>query len=156
MTAEAAVVIPALVLLVAGLLWGLMAAVTRIQCVDAARAGARAAARGETGDGVVRAVRSAAPPGARLKVTKDGELVRVAVRARTVGPGPLTVELRSEAVAMDEAGAENPGEVGGAGTGRSHDRTPASPGSPDGPEQDDARQTEKTEKDARQTEEKEE
>ncbi|KPC96754.1 hypothetical protein G3260_003914 [Streptomyces albus] len=102
-TAESAVVIPALVLLVAGLLWGLMAAVTRIQCVDAARAGARAAARGETPDGVSGAVRSAAPSGARLEVTREGELVRVAVRARTAGPGPLTLELRSEAVAMAEA-----------------------------------------------------
>ncbi|MEU2606751.1 TadE family type IV pilus minor pilin [Streptomyces albus] len=103
MTAESAVVIPALVPLVAGLLWGLMAAVTRIQCVDAARAGARAAARGETPDGVSGAVRSAAPPGARLEVMREGEVVRVAVRARTAGPGPLTLELRSEAVAMAEA-----------------------------------------------------
>lgn len=101
-TAEAAVVIPALVLLVAGLLWGLMAAVSRIQCVDAARAGARAAARGEPEGAVARAVRSAGPPGARVEMTREGELVRVAVRARTVGPGPLTVELRSEAVALDE------------------------------------------------------
>ncbi|MBE9498235.1 TadE family type IV pilus minor pilin [Streptomyces sp. AA1529] len=102
MTAEAAVVIPALVLLVAGLLWGLMAAVARIQCVDAARAGARAAARGEPEDAVRQAARAAAPPGARVKTVRKGELVRVAVRARTAGPGPLTVELRSEAVALDE------------------------------------------------------
>ncbi|MEU7314194.1 TadE family type IV pilus minor pilin [Streptomyces sp. NPDC007083] len=102
MTAEAAVVIPALVLLVAGLLWGLMAAVARIQCVDAARAGARAAARGEPEDAVRQAVREAAPPGARVETVREGELVRVAVRARTVGPGPLTVGLRSEAVALDE------------------------------------------------------
>nr|WP_279240179.1 TadE family type IV pilus minor pilin [Streptomyces sp. 891-h] len=101
-TAEAAVVIPALVLLVAGLLWGLMAAVARIQCVDAARAGARAAARGEPEAGVSRAARSAAPHGARVEMTREGELVRVAVRVRTVGPGPLSVELRSEAVAADE------------------------------------------------------
>ncbi|MFE0875489.1 TadE family type IV pilus minor pilin [Streptomyces smyrnaeus] len=101
-TAEAAVVIPALVLLVAGLLWGLMAAVSRIQCVDAARAGARVAARGEPEGAVARAVRSAGPPGARVEMTREGELVRVAVRARTVGPGPLTVELRSEAVALNE------------------------------------------------------
>ncbi|WP_428814917.1 TadE family type IV pilus minor pilin [Streptomyces albus] len=104
--------IPALVLLVAGLLWGLMAAVARIQCVDAARAGARAAARGEPADGVARAVRSAAPPRARLHVTREGDLVRVAVRARTVGPGPLTVELRSEAVALDEAAATEDGAPG--------------------------------------------
>ncbi|MBO8196586.1 pilus assembly protein [Streptomyces oryzae] len=109
MTAEAAVVIPALVLLVAGLLWGLMAAVARIQCVDAARAGARAAARGEPASGVAQAVRSAAPPGARVEMTREGELVRVAVRARTAGPGPLTVELRSEAVALDERRAVGDG-----------------------------------------------
>lgn len=113
MTAEAAVVIPALVLLVAGLLWGLMAAVTRIQCVDAARAGARAAARGESEAGVASAVRSAAPPGARLKVTSGGGLVRVAVRARTAGPGPLTAELRSEAVAMEEGDDGRVSEDGG-------------------------------------------
>ncbi|MGP3987777.1 TadE family type IV pilus minor pilin [Streptomyces sp. 3N207] len=110
-TAEAAVVIPALVLLVAGLLWGLMASVARIQCVDAARAGARAAARGEPGNAVAQAVRSAAPPGARVEMTREGELVRVAVRARTVGPGPLAVQLRSEAVALDEkraGGGETP------------------------------------------------
>ncbi|MGI5349700.1 TadE family type IV pilus minor pilin [Streptomyces sp. CA-250714] len=101
-TAEAAVVIPALVLLVAGLLWGLMAAVARIQCVDAARAGARAAARGEPEGGIAQAVRSAAPPDARVETAREGELVRVVVRARTVGPGPLAVELRSEAVALDE------------------------------------------------------
>jgi hypothetical protein len=96
---------PVLVLLVAGLLWGLMASVARIQCVDAARAGARAAARGESEDGVARAVRSAAPPGARLEMTKEGELVRVAVRARTSGPGPLSLELRAEAVALNEGRA---------------------------------------------------
>ncbi|MEU3190098.1 TadE family type IV pilus minor pilin [Streptomyces sp. NPDC006992] len=109
MTAEAAVVIPALVLLVAGLLWGLMAAVARIQCVDAARAGARAAARGEPEDGVRQAARAAAPPGARVKTVREGELVRVAVRARTVGPVPLTVELHAEAVALDERRAGGSG-----------------------------------------------
>ncbi|MFI7243238.1 TadE family type IV pilus minor pilin [Streptomyces qinglanensis] len=109
MTAEAAVVIPALVLLVAGLLWGLMAAVARIQCVDAARAGARAAARGEPAEDVRRAARAAAPPGARVETAREGELVRVAVRARTVGPGPLTVELSSEAVALDERRAGGSG-----------------------------------------------
>ncbi|WSA93269.1 pilus assembly protein [Streptomyces sp. NBC_01795] len=109
-TAEAAVVIPALALLVVVLLWGLMAAVLRIQCVDAARAGARAAARGEPVSKVESAVRSAAP-GARTQVAREGELVRVVVRARTAGPGPLTLELESAAVALDERGAGDGGEV---------------------------------------------
>ncbi|WP_344564197.1 TadE family type IV pilus minor pilin [Streptomyces axinellae] len=112
-TAEAAVVIPALVLLMAGLLWGLMAAVVRIQCVDAARAGARAAARGEPVSTVQNAVRSAAS-GARTQVAREGELVRVVVRVRTAGPGPLTVQLKSEAVALNERSA---GDGTGAGAG---------------------------------------
>jgi hypothetical protein len=111
-TAEAAVVIPALVLLMAGLLWGLMAAVLRIQCVDAARAGARAAARGEPVPKVEGAVRSAAP-GAHTQVAREGELVRVVVRARTAGPGPLTLELKSEAVALDERRAGDEGGIDG-------------------------------------------
>ena len=109
-------VIPVLVLLVAGLLWGLMAAVVRIQCVDAARAGARAAARGESGATVAAAVRSAGPPGVRSETGREGDLVRVVARARTSGPGPLTLELLSAAVALDE-GAAMEGAPGAAGKG---------------------------------------
>ncbi|MDG4866087.1 TadE family type IV pilus minor pilin, partial [Streptomyces sp. T-3] len=54
-TAEAAVVIPALVLLGVALLWALMTASAQIRCVDAARAGARAAARQEEPGAVVAA-----------------------------------------------------------------------------------------------------
>ncbi|MER7400876.1 TadE family type IV pilus minor pilin, partial [Streptomyces sp. NPDC000151] len=57
-TAEAAVVIPTLVLFVAMLLWGLMAACAQIQCVDAARAGARAAARSEPAGTTLAAARA--------------------------------------------------------------------------------------------------
>ncbi|MET9110719.1 TadE family type IV pilus minor pilin, partial [Streptomyces zhihengii] len=48
-TAEAAVALPALVAFALALVWALMAAAAQIQCVDAARAGARAAARSEPG-----------------------------------------------------------------------------------------------------------
>ncbi|MEV6784646.1 TadE family type IV pilus minor pilin, partial [Streptomyces sp. NPDC051098] len=41
-TAEAAVAVPALVVFAMALVWALMAASAQIQCVDAARAGARA------------------------------------------------------------------------------------------------------------------
>ncbi|WP_314178173.1 TadE family type IV pilus minor pilin [Streptomyces winkii] len=101
-TAEAAVVIPALVLLFGMLLWGVMAAAAHIQCIDGARAGARAAARGEQAAAVRSAVRSAAPRGAVVVSEWDGRLVRVHVRARTAGPGPLTLGLSAEAVAMAE------------------------------------------------------
>lgn len=108
-TAETAMVIPALVLVFGMLLWGVMAASAHIQCVDGARAGARAAARGEKEAAVRSAVRSAAPRGAAVETAREGRLVRVRVRARTAGPEPLTLALTAEAVAMAE---ERAGAVG--------------------------------------------
>lgn len=107
-TAETAVVIPALVLLFGALLWGVMAAAAHIQCVDGARAGARAAARGEKAAAVRSAVRSAAPEGATVETERRGRLVHVRVRARTAGPGPLTLGLSARAVAMAEDGSGAP------------------------------------------------
>lgn len=103
-TAETAVVVPALVLLFGMLLWGVMAAAAHIQCVDGARAGARAVARGEKESAVRSAVRSVAPREATVETAREGRTVRVRVRARTVGPGPLTLGLSAEAVAMAEEG----------------------------------------------------
>ncbi|MDI3420446.1 TadE family type IV pilus minor pilin [Streptomyces luteolus] len=102
MTAEAATVIPALVLLGVALLWALMAAVAQIQCVDAARAGARAAARQEPEHAAVAAAKQAAPEGARVEVSREGDLVRVSVAAHAPGPRALTLELESQAVALAE------------------------------------------------------
>jgi hypothetical protein len=101
-TAETAVVVPSLVLLVGMMLWGLMSAAALVECVDAARAGARAAARGEPEEAVLRTVRSAAPPGARTRMTREKDLVRVTVTARSAGPGPLSLPLRGGAVALAE------------------------------------------------------
>lgn len=101
-TAETAVVLPALVLFAMALVWALLAASAQIQCVDAARAGARAAARQEPA-GVVRAVaRQAAPDGARVTVSRQGDLVHVVVVAHPPGPDALPFELRHEAVALAE------------------------------------------------------
>lgn len=101
-TAETAVVVPSLVFLAAALLWGLMAGVALVQCVDGARVGARAAARGESGESVAAAVRSAAPDGASVEVTRHDDLVQVRVRARSMGPGPLTMPVQASAVALAE------------------------------------------------------
>ncbi|WP_324196871.1 TadE family type IV pilus minor pilin [Streptomyces sp. NRRL B-1677] len=100
MTAEAAMVLPALILFGMALIWGLMAAAAQIQCVDAARAGARAAARSDPASAAVAAARSAAPQGARIAVAWEGDLVRVRVEARAAGP--LAVRLGGEAVALAE------------------------------------------------------
>ncbi|WP_419996241.1 TadE family type IV pilus minor pilin [Streptomyces boninensis] len=101
-TAEAAVAIPALVLVAMGLLWGLVAACAQIQCVDAARAGARAAARSESAGASTAAARAAAPQGARVELSREGELVRVRVAAAAPGPWGLGLRLRGEAVALAE------------------------------------------------------
>jgi hypothetical protein len=104
-TAEAAVVLPTLALCTVALLWGLMAAAAQIQCVDAARAGARAAARSEPRTAVLAAARSAAPRGAEIVLDREGDLVRVRVEASAAGPGPLSVRLRADAAALAEDAA---------------------------------------------------
>jgi hypothetical protein len=101
-TAEAAVVLPALVLFVMALMWALLAASAQIQCVDAARAGARAAARQDPPDVVEAMARRAAPDGAAVTVGREGDLVRVTVVAPPPGPDALPLELRSTAVALAE------------------------------------------------------
>ncbi|MEU2734718.1 TadE family type IV pilus minor pilin [Streptomyces sp. NPDC007095] len=101
-TAEAAVVLPSLVLVGMALVWALLAASAQIQCVDAARAGARAAARQDPPDTVVATTRRAAPRGARVTVTREGALVRVTVEASAPGPDGLSLELSDEAVALAE------------------------------------------------------
>lgn len=101
-TAETAVVLPALVLFAMALLWALLAASAQIQCVDAARAGARAAARQEPPNVVEEVARQAAPDGAKVTVSRQGDLVHVAVVAHPPGPDALPLELRHEAVALAE------------------------------------------------------
>ncbi|MFJ6798418.1 TadE family type IV pilus minor pilin [Streptomyces sp. NPDC091268] len=101
-TAEAALVIPALVLFAALLVWALMAAAGQIRCVDAARAGARAAARSEPLEVAVAAAESAAPPGARVEVERAGDLWRVRVEAPAPGPAVLPVRLAAQAAALAE------------------------------------------------------
>ena len=102
MTAETAVVLPALVLFAMTLVWALLAASAQIQCVDAARAGARAAARQEPPGVVQEVARQAAPDGAKVTVSRRGDLVHVVVVARPPGPDALPLELRHEAVALAE------------------------------------------------------
>ncbi|MET8177299.1 TadE family type IV pilus minor pilin [Streptomyces sp. NPDC005336] len=115
-TAEAAVALPVLALFALMLIWGLMAASAQLQCVDAARAGARAAARSESRAAAVAAARSAAPRGARVELWREGDLVRVRVRTHAAGPGALAVSLRGEAAALAEDTVGEP--AGAVGTAR--------------------------------------
>ncbi|WP_307813424.1 TadE family type IV pilus minor pilin [Streptomyces sp. N35] len=107
-SAEAACAMPALLLVGVALVWALMTAAAQLQCVDAARAGARAAARQESASATVRAAQQAAPDGAQVDVSREGDLVRVTVSATSPGPDALALSLRTSAVALAEetVGAE--------------------------------------------------
>ncbi|MGW5125045.1 TadE family type IV pilus minor pilin [Streptomyces sp. NPDC004069] len=101
-TAEAAMVLPVLVLVVTTLVWVLLVVLAQIQCVDAARAGARAAARQDPDGAVTRVTRDVAPHGAKVTVTRRGDHVHVVVEADPPGLGVLPFRLREEAVAEAE------------------------------------------------------
>ncbi|KAB1143323.1 hypothetical protein F7R91_26420 [Streptomyces luteolifulvus] len=102
MTAESAVVLPVLVMFAMALVWGLLVVAAQIQCVDAARTGARAAARQDPPDAVVELTRAAAPRGAKVTISREGDQVRVAVVAKPPALNGLPFEVREEAVAAAE------------------------------------------------------
>ncbi|MER7766140.1 TadE family type IV pilus minor pilin [Kitasatospora sp. NPDC096140] len=107
--------LPALVLLAAMLIWGVLAAAAQIRCVDAARVGARAAARGEVD--AAGLARAAAPAGARVRVTPAADTVRVDVDAPCAAPGRLggllAVRVGAAAVAAREDVLARAAEGGG-------------------------------------------
>ena len=107
-TAETAVVLPVLLLVLAGAVAAVVVVGAQLRCVDAAREGARAAARGEPPAAVIEMVRRAAPAGAAVTVTRTGDEVRVAVAVEVspLGPVPLRIGVAAEAVARLEPGAE--------------------------------------------------
>ncbi len=80
-TAEIAVAIPSLLFVLGLGLTALGVGVSQIQCVDAARTGARLLARGEPLSTVDREVRAAAPDGAAVLTSVSGDVGRVTVTA---------------------------------------------------------------------------
>ena len=81
-TAEFAIVLPAVVFVLALSLGALGLAMDQIRCVDAARAGARAASRGDSPGAVVLVASRAAPSDAVVSVGTSGDLVSVSVVSR--------------------------------------------------------------------------
>ncbi|MFC4529766.1 TadE family type IV pilus minor pilin [Sphaerisporangium dianthi] len=109
MTAETAVALPSLALVLGAALWAITAVGAHLECVDAARAGARAAARGEALEAVRQAAGSAAPPGAAVSVTLDARQSRVTITA-SIRPswaiGMPPVRVGASAVSATEWGVE--------------------------------------------------
>ena len=105
-TAEAAVVVPSLLIVGLVLVWAVTVGTAQLRCFDAARAGARAVARGEDIDAVRRMAEQAAPAGATVTVTRSGDDVEVRVDFTAAGPGWLPavpdLEVSGSAVAAAE------------------------------------------------------
>ncbi|HKJ12373.1 MAG TPA: TadE family type IV pilus minor pilin [Ornithinimicrobium sp.] len=85
-TAELAVAIPGVLVVLALCLGALALAVDQIRCVDAARAAARAASRGQDEAQVQQLVRSLVPAGSTVSVTG---LAPDAVQVRVTAPPRL-------------------------------------------------------------------
>ncbi len=109
-TAETAVVLPVLLMVLAGAVAAVVVVGAQLRCVDAAREGARAAARGDEHGRVVALAAQAAPDGARTDVAGDGESVRVTVSATVspLGPLPWRVEVTASATGVREPAAGSP------------------------------------------------
>ena len=109
-TAEAAVVLPVLVILTAALAWLVAFGVSQARVVDAARETARAMARGESAELGQDLGRRIAPSGARFTIGGDERTVSVTVVVRVRGPGGIFgsvpgADARATAVALRESGS---------------------------------------------------
>ena len=106
-TAETAAVLPALMVVLAAALWAVQAVSVQLECVDAARAAARAAARGEPLDQVITRARTATRPEAQVAVTRDTETttVQITVEVRPPrGQSLPAVQISATAIADTEPG----------------------------------------------------
>ena len=121
-TAETAVVLPVLLLVLAGAVAAVVVVGAQLRCVDAAREGARAAARGESASVVADLAARAAPDGAQVarRVTGDRVTVTVSARVHPLGPVPVAVTVSATATGLVEPGAvgTGPADPGADGTGR--------------------------------------
>jgi hypothetical protein len=111
-TAETAVVLPGLVVVLVALLWLVAALGAHLRCVDAAREAARAVARGES-MALVHSLVAAAAPGASVQVLRGGDTVTVTVRDVVDGPGGVFARLPGAQVsASTTALTEQSGSLG--------------------------------------------
>jgi len=107
-TAETAVVLPALVLLLAVVLSLVHAASVQSGALDAAGIGARTAARGDADAAVLAAARRVLPAGGSVDVRRGHGLVTVDVRVPLVQGSVLThllgaLTVQARAAAVDES-----------------------------------------------------
>ena len=105
-TAELAVSLPAVVLLIAAALTGASAGVTQLRLEEAARAAARELMRADSG-AAEQAARRIAGSGADISISAEGQWQRVEVASSVAAPllELLPVRLSADAVAFPEGAA---------------------------------------------------
>lgn len=89
-TAETAVALPVVILILAICLGALRLGADQLRCIDAARAGARAAARGDTPAAVREVAERAAPPRSQIGIERIGDDTVVTVQGPAAPGVPLT------------------------------------------------------------------
>ncbi|GAB47425.1 TadE family type IV pilus minor pilin [Mobilicoccus pelagius] len=107
-TAETAATIPVVLLVLALVLTSVRVSIDQVRCVDAARAGARAAARGDDERAVRDVAAREAPRGASVEIVRSGGDVTVTVVAPPIAAVPLVGGLPApsgRAVTTAEGGA---------------------------------------------------
>jgi Flp pilus assembly protein TadG len=109
-TAEFAMTLPSLVVVIAGAVAGVVAVTDELRCVDAASTAARLAARGEPLTAVRATALQHAPHGSTLQLTSTATTVTATVVVRIGGPGWFgrlpSITIRQRSVAAREVGAE--------------------------------------------------
>jgi Flp pilus assembly protein TadG len=102
-TAETALALPAVVIVLAAVVGAAAGLAAQVRCIDAARAGARLAARGESDDRVIAAAQRLAPSGSRIDLAPGPGSVTVRVVTGVRIPLPVPpVQVQASAVADRE------------------------------------------------------
>lgn len=107
-TAETAVLLPVLVVVVIACIWVLACVAAQLKCVDAARAAARAAARGDAPAAVRAVAERLAPPAAVVELSPSDATVEVRVRAQVRPLGAVLRVLPSMSVSGRATAAVEP------------------------------------------------
>ena len=133
-TAEVAIALPSLVLLLALLLGAATAGLTQLRLEEAARAGAREVVRGESTGQVQTTVRRLAGGNVQLDLVSDGSWSTVTVTSRLAVPllDQLGWELSASATARSELQSEESAPTQTGTAGRYH-LQPEAPIGPDAP-----------------------
>jgi Flp pilus assembly protein TadG len=103
-TAELALTLPTLAIVLVIGIWLQSAVALRAQCLDAARAGARAAARGDADSTIRSQLATTLPRGAAVAITHAGRQVTVSVETQVTVPGGIGSLVSSPRVAATATG----------------------------------------------------